>query len=244
MKIYPAIDLYKGKVVRLTRGQFDQETVYSADPISIAREWEEQGAEWLHIVDLEGAKDGVLKNLDVVLAIRKAVRCHLQLGGGLRSLKDIQQVLAHGIDRAVIGTKALDENFLEKIFAQYGHQIAIGLDVRDNIVQTQGWLNTSGKTIDQMLTLMKNLPIKTLIYTNIKKDGMLAGPDFKGLTKILEQTSAQVILSGGVGSLSDIEQCKEITQKNFEGVIIGKALYDKKFSLREVFQVIDRQRKV
>lgn len=244
MRIYPAIDLYHGKVVRLTRGQFDQETVYSADPISIARQWKRQGATWLHMVDLEGAKTGELRNLDEALAIRKAVRCHLQFGGGLRTLRDIEHVLGEGIDRVVLGTKALDENFLQGILARFGKRIAVGLDVRDGVIQTQGWLNASGKTLRQMLRLMKDFPVDTLIYTDIQKDGMLGGPNLDSLTEILESTSSRVILSGGVGSLSDLEQCCHITQNNFDGVIIGKALYDKKFSLREALQLIQGHGKI
>lgn len=238
MIIYPAIDLYAGKVVRLTKGQFDQETVYSVDPISIARQWEDQGAAWLHIVDLEGAKTGILKNLDFVLGIRKAVKCRIQFGGGLRTTEDIKRLLEHGIDRVVIGTKALDENFLQIVMPRFGEQIAIGLDARNGIVQTQGWQNTSGKTIPQTLELLKKFAIGTFIYTDIQRDGMLHGPNFIELEKILAATESRIILSGGVSSLNDVERCSQIKKKNFDGVIVGKALYNKKFLLPDAVQLI------
>ena len=230
MKIYPAIDLFEGKVVRLERGDFSKQTVYSEDPAAFARKWEVEGAEWLHVVDLEGAKTGVLKNLDSLQKIRKAVGLKIQFGGGLRTMEDMEAVLAGGINRLVLGTKALDPGFFERAVSKFSSRLAVGLDIKDGLVQTQGWLEASGSDLDAALSFFNNSPLETLIYTDIKKDGMLQGPNLGELERILAKTKARVILSGGVGRLEDLEACRKLKQSNFEGVIVGKALYENKFS--------------
>ena len=240
MNLYPAIDIYEGKVVRLARGDFQNLTVYSKDPAAIAKEWEAQGAAWIHVVDLEGAKTGILKNLPSLLQIRKAVRCHVQFGGGLRSLEQIQEVIHQGVDRVVLGTKALDGKFFETALAQFGNKLAVGLDTREGMVQTQGWLESGGADLKAALERFNDFPLETIIYTDIQKDGMLKGPDFEGLTDVLKTSRAKIILSGGVSSLQDIEKCAKITAKNFEGAIIGKALYEKNFLLTEAFKAIQK----
>ena len=237
MNLYPAIDLYEGKVVRLVRGEFDNLTVYSTDPAEKAKEWENSGAVWIHVVDLEGAKTGVLKNLESLRQIRQAVKCRIEFGGGLRSLEQIQEVLAAGIDRIVLGTKALDGDFFEKALGKAGKKLAVGLDLRNGIVQTQGWLESGGAKLEDALKRFNDFPLETVIYTDIQKDGMLKGPDFKGLTTVLKLTKSRVILSGGVSSLNDIRRCAELRETNFEGTIIGKALYENKFSLRDALAV-------
>ncbi len=237
MNLYPAIDMYEGKVVRLVRGDFQNLTVYSSNPAAQASEWENQGASWIHAVDLEGAKTGILKNLPSLLAIRKTVKCRLQFGGGLRSLEQIEQVLNAGIDRAVLGTKALDGHFFEKALQKFGSKLAVGLDVRDGIVQTQGWLEAGGADLKTALKRFNDFPLETIIYTDIQKDGMLKGPDFVGLAEVLKLSRAGIILSGGVSSLYDIIQCSRRSEKNFEGAIIGKALYEKKFQLKDALKI-------
>jgi len=236
MNIYPAIDLYQGKVVRLRRGDFAQETVYSDKPEEIAQEWESQGAEWLHVVDLEGAKTGVIKNEEALLEIRKAVKCRIQFGGGLRDEEWIGRILGNGINRVIVGTKSLDGPFLKSILEKHSEKIAVGLDVRDGRVQMEGWLKES-QTLDQALKYLEPFPLKTIIYTDIQKDGMLQGPNFEGLEEVMQRTRACVILSGGVGALVDIEKSSRIKTGNFDGVIIGKALYEKKFQLQEAIQI-------
>ena len=238
MNLYPAIDLYEGKVVRLVRGDFQNLTVYSNDPAATAKEWENQSAAWIHVVDLEGAKTGVLKNLSSLLQIRKSVKCRLQFGGGLRTLEQIQGVVDAGIDRVVLGTKALDEKFFETALQKFAEKLAVGLDVRNGIVQTDGWLASGGANLETALKRFNDFPLETLIYTDIQKDGTLKGPDFDGFAKVLKISRARVILSGGISSLEDIKQCAELKQKNFEGAIIGRALYEKKFSLKEAFAAI------
>lgn len=238
MNIYPAIDLYEGQVVRLQRGDYARKTFYSSDPARVAQAWEEQGAEWLHIVDLEGAKSGSVKNSKSLEKIREAVRCGIQFGGGLRSLEDIGKVLKFGIDRVVIGTKALDKRFFETVLQKHAARVAVGLDTKDGILQTQGWLESGRQTLLGALVHFNQYPVQTLIYTDIQKDGMLTGPNFKTLKHLLRVSRAKIILSGGVGSIEDIEACAQITAGNFEGVIVGKALYDKKFTLRQAITLL------
>lgn len=233
MKIYPAIDLYEGKVVRLTRGDFKQETIYSQHPEEMAKEWETQGAKWIHVVDLEGAKTGILKNRESLLRIRKAVKCSIQFGGGLRSYEIVREILEAGIDRVVIGTKALDATFLDKLLSSYKDRIAIGLDIRDGKVQTEGWLKESAQSLSAAVDFLNRYPIGMMIYTDISKDGMLQGPNFVGLSQVLNQAKSRIILSGGVGTLDDIRQAVSLNHPRLEGVIVGKALYEKKFALKD-----------
>ncbi len=233
MNIYPAIDLYEGQVVRLTKGDFAQKTVYSDSPAGIAKQWESQGAAWIHIVDLEGAKTGVLKNIPSLAAIRKAVKCRLQFGGGMRSMEAIEQALGAGADRVVLGTKALEPAFFESVLKRFGGKIAVGIDIRDNQVQTQGWLTASQVSLEESLKIFDRHGVETLIYTDISKDGMLQGPNFERLGFVLKNSHARIILSGGVGNITDIERCAAITDKNFEGAIVGKALYEKTMDLKQ-----------
>jgi len=234
MNIYPAVDMYEGKVVRLLRGDFKKETVYSDSPAEMAKAWEDEGAEWIHVVDLEGAKTGTLKNKDSLLKIREAVDCKIQFGGGMRDERGIEDILARGIDRVVIGTKALEPRFLEHVISLFKEKIAVGLDVQGGVVRTEGWLKESGQTLVSALESLDRLGVETVIYTDIQKDGMMQGPNFEGLQQVLDQTRARVILSGGVSSAADIERSAQIRQKNFEGVIIGRALYEHKVNLHEL----------
>lgn len=238
MNLYPAIDLYQGKVVRLTKGDFNACTVYSDKPAEMATTWERQGAQWIHVVDLEGAKTGQLTNGKSLAEICRKVKAQIQFGGGLRTSADIQRVFDLGVSRVVVGTKALDSVFLKSIVRKFGSGIAVGLDVRDNMVKTAGWTEDGNTTLDQALSLAEQFGVKTIIYTDIEKDGVLQGPNWEKLASVLSKTSARVILSGGISALTDMEKCRSITSKNFEGAIIGKALYDKRFSLSEAFQVI------
>ncbi|MDP3920851.1 MAG: 1-(5-phosphoribosyl)-5-[(5-phosphoribosylamino)methylideneamino]imidazole-4-carboxamide isomerase [Candidatus Omnitrophota bacterium] len=233
MIIYPSIDLYDGKVVRLRRGDFSQETVYSTKPEEQARFFQDQGAEWIHVVDLNGAKTGEFKNRSSLSRIRNEVRVKIQYGGGVREIEHVEELIGEGVQRVVLGTKALEEEFFRKAIYAYGPKIAVSVDVRDEQVLTDGWLKTSDQTVQSFLHRLNDFPLETIIFTDVRKDGMLEGPNLDELDEVLDLTNANVILSGGISSLSDIEKCRQITKKNFEGVIIGKALYDKKFSLEE-----------
>ena len=233
MIIYPSIDLYNGKVVRLRRGDFTQETVYPQKPEDQARIFEEQGAEWIHVVDLNGAKTGEFRNRSSLTRIRNKVRIKIQCGGGVRKIADVEELIGEGVQRVVLGTKALEEDFFSKVLAKYGAKIAVSVDARDGRVLTDGWLKTSDETVQAFLNRLNDFPLETIIYTDVRKDGMLEGPNLEELDKVLDLTNANVILSGGISDLKDIEKCRQISKKNFEGVIIGKALYDKKFSLKD-----------
>lgn len=237
MNLYPAIDLYEGQVVRLTKGDFAQKTVYSNDPGSKASEFEKAGTHWIHIVDLEGAKTGVLKNLKSLETIRAKVKCKLQFGGGMRSVEAIEAALKAGADRVVVGTKALDAAFFSKTLTQFGPKIAVGIDVKDDIVQTKGWVESSGLTLAKALEIFNAEGVETLIFTDISKDGMLQGPNFDKLDWVMARSKSRVILSGGISTLDDIKRCAAIKEKNFEGPIIGKALYEKQFTLEQAVAI-------
>lgn len=242
MNIYPAIDLYEGQVVRLTKGDFAQKKVYSDNPAETARKFAADGAAWIHMVDLEGAKTGSLKNLPSLKAVRASVSCRLQFGGGMRSLEAIDQAFAAGADRVVLGTKALDGAFFPDVLKRYRSKIAVGIDIKDNQVQTQGWLQASSVSLEDSLKIFNDQGVETLIYTDIQKDGMLQGPNFERLEFILAHSKARIILSGGVGSLADIEKCARIKTPNFEGVIAGKALYEKTMLLADAVRAAGSQK--
>jgi phosphoribosylformimino-5-aminoimidazole carboxamide ribotide isomerase len=237
MNLYPAIDIYQGKVVRLTRGDYNACTVYSEDPVATARTWEQEGARWIHVVDLEGAKTGVLTSKATLTDICRSVQSRIQFGGGLRNLQDIEKVLALGVSRVVLGTKALDKIFLQEVIARFKEKVAVGLDVLHDRVKTAGWLRDGDITLPEALKLFDQLGVTTLIYTDIEKDGILQGPNWDKLRMVLAHTKSRVILSGGISQISDIEKCCAIKGQNFEGVIIGKALYDKRFQLSEAVRL-------
>jgi len=237
MNLYPAIDIYQGKVVRLTQGDYNACIVYSEDPAAIAGSWEKEGARWIHVVDLEGAKTGTLTNEVSLKAICQNVSAKVQFGGGVRSFRDIENVLALGASRVVLGTKALDRAFLEGTLLKFKDTIAVGLDVRHDQVKTAGWMRDGNMTLLEALALFDQLGVSTLIYTDIEKDGVLQGPNWEKLSLVLANTRAKVILSGGISQISDIEKCCAITAPNFDGVIIGKALYDKRFLLSDAVRL-------
>ena len=237
MNLYPAIDIYHGKVVRLTQGDYNNCVVYSKDPAGIAKEWEQEGAQWIHVVDLEGAKTGTFTNEASLKAICQSVKAKIQFGGGVRSFKDIENILGMGVSRVVLGTKAMDKNFLESTILKFKDKIAVGLDVRRDQVKTAGWMRDGNMTLREALALFDQLGVSTLIYTDIEKDGVLKGPNWEKLSEVLANTRASVILSGGISQISDIAKCRSIQAPNFDGVIIGKALYDNRFQLSEAVRL-------
>ena len=237
MNLYPAIDIYHGKVVRLTQGDYNDCVVYSKDPAATAKNWEQEGAQWIHVVDLEGAKTGALTNEASLKAICQSVKTKIQFGGGIRSFKDIENILALGVVRVVLGTKALDKTFLEGAILKFRDKIAVGLDVRRDQVKTAGWTRDGDMTLREALPLFDQLGVSTLIYTDIEKDGVLKGPNWEKLSVVLANTRARVILSGGISQISDIEKCRALQAPNFDGVIIGKALYDERFPLSEAVRL-------
>lgn len=237
MNLYPAIDLYEGKVVRLQKGDFKKMTVYHYRPSETARLWVDAGAKWLHLVNLNGARDGKLETLDAVKKIRGQVNCRIQFGGGIRQLDDIRQLLDLGVERVILRSRALEPRFLDAALTIFPYRVAVGLDVLDGWVRTHGWLSTSTVTLEMALSRLSGYALAGLIVTDIQRDGMLQGPNFQMIENCLRLANAPVILSGGISSLDDLRVCSKIKHPRFDGPIIGKALYEKKFTLREAFHM-------
>lgn len=221
MKILPAIDLRGGKCVNLVQGIAEQETVFSDSPVDMAKKWQAEGAEYLHLVDLDGAFHGTSANLDIVRDIVSALDIPVQLGGGIRNIDQIDTILELGVHRAILGTAALkNPDLLIHACNIHGKRIAVGIDAKDGMVATHGWLEVSQKSAVDFATELTD--VHTIIYTDIKSDGMLKGPNVAATAKIINAVAADVIASGGVTSLSDVVALKEI---GASGAIIGRALY-------------------
>lgn len=232
MLIIPAIDLHQGVVVRLTKGVFGSEIVYSQSPADVMEKWQKEGAELVHVVDLDGAKEGMRRNLGSLKNIIKVAKAKIQFGGGLRSFEAVKEVLDAGVWRAVVGTKASDFNLLKELIAAFKERIAVGLDVRDGFIQTHGWQSQDNSlSVPDFCGQLEQLGVTTVICTDVSRDGTLSGANLDFLNVLLNSTSMNIILSGGISDLSDIQKIARIKAKNFEGVIIGKALYEKRFSL-------------
>jgi len=238
MIIFPAIDIKEGKVVRLAQGKFDEVTEYSGDPVAMARLWEKKGARWLHVVDLDGAKVGEMQNLDIVLNIVQSVSIPVQVGGGIRKKEDIQKLLNGGVARVILGTKIIeDRTFLKEIIDQWSTKIAISLDCSNGMLAQRGWTSTSNiKAIDFAKDL-ENLGLSCLIYTDIARDGMLAGPNFEGLTKLAEAISIPIIASGGISNIEDIKKLLALQDNGIIGAITGRAIYEGKLDLKEALEL-------
>ncbi|MFC1496374.1 1-(5-phosphoribosyl)-5-[(5-phosphoribosylamino)methylideneamino]imidazole-4-carboxamide isomerase [Candidatus Margulisiibacteriota bacterium] len=231
--IIPAIDLMDGCCVRLKQGKFEAKTIYSNDPIATAQKWVEQGAKWLHIVDLDGARTGTPKNLPIVKRITAEIKVRIQLGGGIRNFEQIEDVLNSGIDRVILGTSAVyNPNMLEEICKKYGKKIIVSIDAKDNKVASKGWKEVSTKDIITFAKEAVGLGIKRFVYTDISKDGMMAGPNFEGIKSFAAAVNAGVIASGGVSTKDDIDKLRNL--KIVEGCIVGKAIYTGAIKLSEV----------
>lgn len=229
MQILPAIDLRGGKCVNLVQGIATQETVFSDAPLEMARRWQAEGAEYLHLVDLDGAFQAESANLHIASEIASALDIPVQLGGGIRTLERLEAVLALGVDRAILGTAALKQpSLVKQACAKYGEHIAVGIDAKDGMVATDGWLEVSQKPAVEFALEMEG--VQTLIYTDIKSDGMLKGPNVDATARIVEAVAADVIASGGVTSLADVASLKQI---GASGAIIGRALYTGALALRD-----------
>ena len=226
MLLYPAIDLMGGQVVRLKQGRASEKTVYSDDPAAVAREWEERGGDWLHIVDLDAAFGGKHANLDKVRAIAAAVSIPVQMGGGMRDEQAIREALEAGVSRVVIGTKAAeDPDFVRRAVEKFGgHRIAVGIDARDGRVAVKGWAETTAIEAGALAKELAAAGIGALIYTDIATDGMLQGPNLTATAEIVRTASCPVIASGGVSSAADLAALAKI--EGLAGAIVGKALFD------------------
>lgn len=239
MLIIPAIDLHTGKVVRLTKGAFEAKTVYSGAPADVMQKWQKEGAKLVHVVDLDGAVQGSRQNLGSLKNILAVAKIPIQFGGGLRSYESIAEILSSGVWRAIVGTKAFDTDLIKKLVRDFKERIAIGVDVREGVIQTQGWLASErGIPLENFFRHLEDLGIKTVIYTDVSRDGTMKGLDIKALEKLLHSTKMNVVVSGGVSSLKDLKQLLAIRAKNLEGAIIGKALYERKINLREALKLV------
>lgn len=236
MVVIPAIDLKDGRCVRLIQGRMEDVTVYSDDPASVAKHWEDEGAELLHIVDLDGAIEGRSKNLNTIIDIRKAVTIPTQVGGGVRDMAAVSKLLSLGIERVVIGTSAInDPSFLKEACSRFPGQILVGIDVRDGMVAIKGWRETTALKAIDFAKDLEGLGVRTIIFTDIKRDGMLSGPNIESIKEFTRAVALPVIASGGVSSIEDI---KELMKLPLEGVIVGKALYTGSLNLREAIKFV------
>jgi len=240
MKILPAIDIKDGKCVRLAKGDYSKVTHYFDDPLLVAKNWIDQGATNIHIVDLDGAKDGETSNYDIIKNIRSIYPgIYIQIGGGIRDISTINKYLDIGINKVIIGTKALsDPLFLESIPGKIKDRIIIDLAVKNMKLAVHGWETESEHTIEDYLHILEKNNISEIVYTDIDKDGMLNGMNFHEMKKLLDITSIPLIASGGVTSISDIKELVDISDQGISGVIIGKALYEKKINLIDVFKTV------
>ena len=236
MIIYPAIDLQDGKCVRLTKGDFDQQTVYARSPVEQAKVFEDVGFEYLHIVDLDRTIHKDKSNLKTIKEIIQSTGLKVQVGGGLRSIDTVQEVIDLGVENAVMGTAAVnDPDLLNQVAQKFHNQISVGLDVRNKMIALKGWTDQTELSCFDFLENIKNLPIRSIIFTDINKDGMKQGINVEDTLKMAENSSIPVIASGGVSSLEDIKNIKE--QKKISGVVVGKAIYDGLIDLNDLVKL-------
>lgn len=241
MQLYPAIDMKGGQCVRLTQGSFDRVKVYSSTPADVARMWQQQGATYLHLVDLDGALAGYSVNDQAIREIVKSVRIPIQLGGGIRSMEAVEYILGLGVSRAIIGTKAVESpEFIGELIRAFGpERIVVGVDARDGMVATQGWEQISMVSASQLCIRMKQLGVRHIVYTDISRDGMLSGPNISYTRKLTEETGLDVIASGGVSSMEDLRQ---LHGAGIRGAIVGKALYEKRVDLPTAVRLFEQEK--
>ncbi len=239
MLIIPAIDIKNGCCVRLTQGDPNQETVYSNSPVQQAKIWESKGAKLIHIVDLDGAFEGIPKNIDLIQDIRNSVKVDIEIGGGIRDIRTIEKYMEIGIQRIIVGSAAYkDKDFLKDASKRYSKQLIVGIDVMNYFVAIHGWKDITDTHLYDFAKIIKDHGIKELIVTDIKQDGMLTGINVDFYDKILENTKMKIIASGGVSQLNDVKRLIPLEKKGLKGVIIGKALYEKKLELGEALEEI------
>ncbi len=237
MLIFPAIDLYGGSAVRLFKGDYNQMTVYSTDPLAVAKDFEAKGATYIHMVDLEGAKDGTTPNLSVVSAIAQNTSLRVEIGGGIRSMETVDKYISAGVYRVILGTAAInDRPFLEAALEKYGEKIAVGADVKDGFVAIKGWLETSSVSCEEFFSDMEKLGVRTVICTDISKDGAMRGTNRALYKTLSERFSVDIVASGGVSSMEDIKALRDM---QLYGAIVGKAYYVGAIDLSEAIALAD-----
>lgn len=237
MILLPAIDIKGGKVVRLFQGKFSEMTEYADDPLNMARKWEGLGATWLHIVDLDGAKDGVMANKEVIKKIAQGVKIPIEVGGGIRNEETVAELIQAGVSRVILGTRAIEnKDFLKKILSLYGEKICVSLDCNNGMVAQRGWVATTNVKATDLALELEAMGLQWIVYTDIAKDGTLAGPNFEQLqTMINTLTKAKLIASGGIGTLEDVRKLS--LMKGVAGAITGKAIYEDKLDIKEALKL-------
>ncbi len=239
MIIFPAVDIRNGKCVRLIQGCVEQETIYFEDPVAVAQEWESQGAEWLHLVDLDGAMSSGSSNRAIAKKIFKTLRIPVQFGGGIRKMSDLQELLEAGAKRVILGTAAVEgAAFLSEALARFSTRVVVGLDAKGGVVATHGWREVEKLEALQFARTLAQRGVQRIVYTDVSKDGMLTGPNFEATRRVAEESGLKVIAAGGISSLEDLSRLKQLEPCGVEGTIIGKALYDGRFSLKEALRCI------
>ena len=235
MNLFPAIDLIGGKAVRLIKGDYDQVTVYSDAPVKVAKYFEDCGASYIHVVDLEGARDGTLANIDTIKAIIEGTSLFVEVGGGIRSMETVEKYIEAGAQRVIIGTAAVtDPDFLRAAVAKYGKKIAVGVDIKDGFVAIKGWRETSALTCFDFFEQLAALGVDTVICTDISKDGLLAGTNLELYAELSARFNMNITASGGVSTLDDV---KRLSEMNMYGAILGKAIYTGNIDLKEALEV-------
>ncbi|MDQ3719478.1 MAG: 1-(5-phosphoribosyl)-5-[(5-phosphoribosylamino)methylideneamino]imidazole-4-carboxamide isomerase [Actinomycetota bacterium] len=240
MILLPAVDIHDGRAVRLQQGDFARETVYEDDPVEAARLFGVAGARALHVVDLDGAREGEPTNLGHLERIVRELGLPVQYGGGLRSLKSVQRALGAGVERVIIGTAALtDAAFLEQVLNSFRDEVAVGVDVRGGRVSVKGWTEETAGEPEQVLAELGERGVSRVVYTSVERDGMLEGPDLEEVRGVCAAFSGEVVYSGGIGSLDELRELRELGLSNLVGVISGKALYEGRFEVGEAQAVLD-----
>ncbi len=240
MKIFPAIDIKDKKCVRLIKGDFDNKTEYETSPIDQANKYKDHGFKNLHIVDLDGALTGETVNLDIIKEIVSKFDLKIEIGGGVRTFESIQKYTDSGVEKVILGSAAIkDKIFLKEACEKFPNKIALGLDAKDGYLSVSGWKENSNQMILDFLKEVNDYGASRLIYTDINRDGAKASPNFEETAKVADTSNCPVIISGGVSSINDIKKAKELNNKNIEGIIVGKAIYDGDIQLNELAKEID-----
>jgi phosphoribosylformimino-5-aminoimidazole carboxamide ribotide isomerase len=232
--LYPAIDIRDGRAVRLAQGDYERETAYDDDPVAAARRWERAGARWLHVVDLDGAREGAPVNLDHVRRIVAAVGIPIQLGGGLRDSGKVEEAISTGVERIVLGTAAVrDPELAEAIASAHGERVVASVDARGGLAAAQGWTEESGLGAAEAVRQLSERGLSRFVFTPIEVDGLMEGPDLDQLEAVAKATDAEIIYSGGIGSVEDLRALAEMGLSNLGGAIVGRALYEGRFGVEE-----------
>ena len=239
MIFFPAIDIYQGKCVRLEKGDFEKKTIFNEDPVDQAKFFEDMGCNWIHVVDLDGAKNGSSSNFNIVEEISLKTNLKIQFGGGVRSTAKIKSLLDVGIERVVIGTKAINDiSFLDVVCRDFPNKIVIGIDARKGKVSIEGWTKDSGINANELAINAEKKGVCAIIFTDIDKDGLMSGPNISSTLEIAKAVNIPVIVSGGVSAIEDVIEVKENEGYGIGGVICGRAVYDKKVDIKEALKIV------